>query len=72
MSGPLCRMIAFCKSLLGLLAIAIGQRGRLGSSYWNWRRETAFGPSKGRNMARGTRWRAMLDFGRWSWMMRRG
>ena len=72
MAGPLCRLKAIIESMLGLIAIAIGQRGRLRSAYWSWRRETAFGPPEERSLARKTRWKAMLAFGRWSWLMRRG
>ncbi len=54
-----------------LLALArLGCRGALNrrNRYWQWRRETAFGPFA---VTPGQRRRAVLDYGRWVFRMRR-
>lgn len=54
-----------------LLALArLGGRGALNrrNRYWQWRRETAFGPFA---VTPGQRRRAVLDYGRWVFRMRR-
>jgi hypothetical protein len=55
---------------LGLLAVR--SRLRLRGPYWRWRAETAFGV---RPQARPSGWRrarAVLEYGRWVYRMKRG
>jgi hypothetical protein len=54
-----------------LLSLAL--RGALSrrSRYWKWRQETAFGSDAARRPAIRQRVRAMLDYGRWVYRMKR-
>lgn len=54
-----------------LACLAAASRFRLRGPYWRWRAETAFGggsapPPLGRRL------RAILDYGRWVYRMKRG
>lgn len=44
-------------------------RGNLRGKYWSWRRYTAMGP--GPTIPRHEHRRAMLEYGRWIWRLRR-
>ncbi len=54
---------------LGRLAAA--SRFRMRSRYWRWRDETAFGSDPSARPGAGARWRAVLDYGRWVYRMKR-
>ncbi len=54
---------------LGRLAAA--SRFRLGNRYWRWRDETAFGTDPATRPGTLARWRALLDYGRWVYRMKR-
>ena len=54
-----------------LMRLAIQSRFRLRGPYWRWRMETAFGHQPERSPSRWTRWRAVIDYGRWVYRMRR-
>ncbi len=54
---------------LGRLAAA--SRFRLSNRYWRWRDETAFGNDPAVRPGSIARWRAMLDYGRWVYRMKR-
>ena len=55
-----------------LLLLAARSRFRMGGAYWRWRRETAFGTDPARRPPRRERLRAVLDYGRWVYRMKRG
>jgi hypothetical protein len=58
----------------GLWCLAsLALRGALGkrSHYWKWRDETAFGRDPARRPPLRERCRAMLDYGRWVYRMKR-
>jgi hypothetical protein len=56
-----------------LLLIAARAGFRLNRPYWRWRRETAFGPpDAAQRLPRIARIRAMLEYGRWVYRMKRG
>jgi hypothetical protein len=57
--------------LWALLMLAFKTRFRLRGPYWRWRHETAFGSDPGRMPRRAQRIRAMLEYGKWVWRMRR-
>ncbi|MCL4197292.1 MAG: hypothetical protein KJZ69_07340 [Phycisphaerales bacterium] len=61
-------ILDFCGGLVALAGLA--GRGALNrrNRYWQWRRETAFGPFA---VTPGQRRRAVLDYGRWVFRMRR-
>ena len=61
----------FVTGLLGLFLLCIRYRGRFKNSYWQWRRETAFGQDASRSSGGVDRWWAILDFGAWVWQIRR-
>ncbi|MCH2132526.1 MAG: hypothetical protein MK116_02130 [Phycisphaerales bacterium] len=65
------RLLRAFQAGFGLMALVIGQRGRMRSTYWAWRRETAFGPDGRWPMSRQSRRRAVLSYARWSWLMKR-
>ncbi len=54
---------------LGRLVVA--SRLRLRGGYWRWRYEAAFGSDPSARPAVLARWRAMLDYGRWVYRMKR-
>jgi hypothetical protein len=54
-----------------LLRLAIKTRGRLRGRYWKWRYETAFGSEPDKYTTRWQRVRAMLDYARWVYRMKR-
>ena len=54
-----------------LFILAVKTRFRLRGSYWTWRHETAFGTDRSRMPSRAQRVRAILDYGRWLWRMKR-
>ena len=72
MSNAFRRVADAVQSILGLIWIGIGQRGRIRSSYWRWREQTAFGQPDQHEVCPRQRRRALMAFGRWSWRMRRG
>ena len=55
----------------GLLRLGIATRFRLGSSYWRWRKQTAFGQNADAVLSRRERWRMMIDYAAWTTRMRR-
>lgn len=57
--------------LWALAMLMVKTRGRVRGPYWRWRYETAFGTDPAKMPARGQRWRAVLDYGRWLHRMRR-
>jgi hypothetical protein len=54
-----------------LLLLACRARFRLNSAYWTWRRETAFGSDPISMPSSAERRRAVLDYGRWVFRMKR-
>ena len=63
--------IATLTALWELLLLAAHTGFRLHGPYLNWRRETAFGSDASQQPARGERWHALLDYGRWVHRMKR-
>jgi hypothetical protein len=57
--------------VFALLALAARSGLRVNSSYWRWRHETAFGSGSFPRPPRMQRLRAMLDYGRWVYRMKR-
>jgi hypothetical protein len=57
--------------LWALFILAFKSRFRMNNSYWQWRRETAFGSDPTRWPPRWERWKAMLAYGRWVHRMKR-
>jgi hypothetical protein len=55
-----------------LLLLAWKTRFRLRGAYWRWRYETAFGRDPAHMPSRRERIRAMLDYGRWVYRIKRG
>ena len=55
-----------------LFLLALKSRFRLRSAYWKWRNETAFGTDPARMPSRVQRWRAVLDYGKWVYRIKRG
>jgi hypothetical protein len=53
--------------------VMLAMRGALGrrSHYWKWRDETAFGHPPAQRPSLPKRLRAMLDYGRWVYRMKR-
>lgn len=51
--------------------IAAASRFRMRGGYWRWRDETAFGSDPSARPGAGARWRAVLDYGRWVYRMKR-
>ena len=66
------RAIDTLGGLWELLLLGARSGFRLGGPYWRWRRETAFGGDPERRPSRGERLRAVLDYGRWVYRMKRG
>ena len=68
-------MVRIAETIGGLWELCLlGLRGGFrinSSSYWRWRHETAFGHDPARRPPLGRRVRAMLDYGRWVWRMKR-
>ena len=64
-------MIETIGGLWELLRLAFKTRFRLRGKYWRWRFETAFGNDPSRMPPRRERLRAMLEYGRWVYRMRR-
>ena len=54
-----------------LALIAVRSRGRLGSGYWKWRAETAFGSDPTRRPPVHQRLRQVMAYGRWVHRMKR-
>ncbi len=62
------RLIEFLGGLWELARLGLISRFRFRGAYWSWRLHTAFGrgyPSRGETL------RAVLDYGRWVYRMRR-
>ena len=57
--------------LWALAGLAFKTHFRLRGPYWRWRYETAFGHEPDRYTTRRQRFRAMLDYGRWVYRMRK-
>jgi hypothetical protein len=55
-----------------LMLMALRTRFRMAGPYWRWRMETAFGADPRRRPPRRQRLRAVLDYGRWVYRMKRG
>ena len=55
----------------GLLRLGWSTRFRLGSAYWKWRVETAFGPEPSPHPPLYKRMRMVLDYAAWTSRMRR-
>ena len=56
-----------------LLLLAARAGFRMNGPYWQWRRETAFGPPEAaRRFGFLARVRATLEYGRWVYRMKRG
>ena len=55
-----------------LMLLAVRIRFRFSGPYWQWRQETAFGHDARRRPPRTQRLRAVLDYGRWVYRMKRG
>ena len=55
-----------------LFLLAVKSRFRLRGPYWRWRFETAFGTDPSARPPRRQRLRAVLDYGRWVYRMKRG
>jgi len=55
-----------------LILLAWKSRFRMRSVYWRWRYETAFGTDPTKMPPRLQRLRAMLDYGRWVYRIKRG
>ena len=53
-----------------LTRLAAASRFRL-NGYWRWRDETAFGSDPAIRPGAIARWRALLDYGRWVYRMKR-
>ena len=51
--------------------IAAVSRFRMRGGYWRWRDETAFGSDPSARPGAVARWRAVLDYGRWVYRMKR-
>lgn len=66
------RVIETIGGLWELARLALASRLRLRSGYWRWRRETAFGSDPSARPAMRARCRALLDYGRWVYRMKRG
>jgi hypothetical protein len=64
------RLVHAFEGLLGLVALGVATRFRLGGAYWKWRRETAFGNDPSKWPPAAERRRAMLEYARWAWRMR--
>jgi hypothetical protein len=54
-----------------LVLLACRSRFRLRGAYWRWRTETAFGLDPARRPSRLERWRAILEYARWVYRMKR-
>jgi hypothetical protein len=57
--------------LWALLVLAIKSRFRMGNAYWRWRSETAFGHKPGQQLSGWQRFRAVMEYGRWVYRMKR-
>jgi hypothetical protein len=66
------RIIDTIGGLWELLLLAWKTRFRMRSEYWKWRYETAFGTDPSKMPPRRERIRAMLDYGRWVYRIKRG
>jgi hypothetical protein len=72
MGGGLMRgLIETLGGLWELFLLAVGSRFRVRGPYWRWRYETAFGGDPAARPPRRQRLRAMLDYGRWVYRMKR-
>ncbi|MCZ6836828.1 MAG: hypothetical protein O7G85_13715 [Planctomycetota bacterium] len=54
-----------------LFKLAITNGFKLRGPYWSWRYETAFGSDPAKWPSRMERTRAMIDYGRWVYRMKR-
>ena len=54
-----------------LFKLIITNGFRLRGHYWRWRYETAFGTNPANQPGRFERFRAMIDYGRWVYRMKR-
>ncbi len=63
------RCLEFLGALWELARLATLSGFRLRGSYWTWRLHTAFG--RGYPPTRGETLKALLDYGRWVYRMRR-
>jgi hypothetical protein len=66
------RLIDTIGGLWELLLLASTTRFRLRGEYWRWRYETAFGRDPAKMPTRWQRLRAILDYGRWAYRIKRG
>ncbi len=55
-----------------LALLAWRTRFRFKGSYWRWRRETAFSANASSQPSRWQRARAILEYGRWLYRIKRG
>jgi hypothetical protein len=65
------RLIEFFGGLWEMLLLGWRTRFSLSGRYWRWRIETAFGSDPSRWPPRRQRLRAMLDYARWVYRMKR-
>ena len=65
------RMFETIGGVWELARLAVASRGRLRGGYWRWRDETAFGSDPSARPPALARWRAVLDYGRWVYRMKR-
>ena len=65
------RLVEILGGLWELLLLAVRSRFRLRGAYWRWRDETAFGGDPAARPPLGQRLRAVLDYGRWVYRMKR-
>ncbi len=65
------RLVQTIGGLWELLLLAARSRFRMRSRYWNWRRETAFGGGAGDRPTPAEVRRAVIDYGRWVFRMKR-
>ncbi len=65
------RLVEILGGLWELLLLAVRSRFRMRGAYWRWRAETAFGRDPAAHPPFGKRLRAVLDYGRWVYRMKR-
>ena len=65
------RVIETIGGVWELVRLVVASRLRLRSGYWRWRYETAFGGDPSQRPPLPARCRALLDYGRWVYRMKR-
>ena len=65
------RLLDTLGGLWELMRLGARSRFRLGSAYWRWRYETAFGNDPAARPPRRQHIGALLDYGRWVYRMKR-